>query len=104
MKLFAQAARICEECWEDGPQLSVHLTFLYIFATSMFAVHKLRVKKSAVRVLLLSCCCILLRKQVCGLAEHVYAKSHWLKGPSPMSCPIGGRSAKIEGNSSLYIL
>jgi hypothetical protein len=33
--------------------VSVHLTFLYIFAPSMFAVHELRVKKSAVRVLLL---------------------------------------------------
>jgi hypothetical protein len=50
------------------------------------------------------CCCILLRKQVCGLAEHVYAKSHWLKEPSPVSCPIGGRSVEIEGNPSLYIL
>jgi hypothetical protein len=56
------------------------------------------------RVLSWSCCCILLRKQVCGLAKHVYAKSHWLKGPSPVSCPIGGKSTEIEGNPSLYIL
>jgi hypothetical protein len=46
-----------------------------------------------------SCYCILLRKHVCGLAEHVYAKSHWLKGPSPVSYPIGGRLAEIEGDS-----
>ncbi len=56
------------------------------------------------RVLSRSCCCILLRKQVCGLAEHVYVKSHWLKGPSPVSCPIDGRSAGIEGNPCLYTL
>jgi hypothetical protein len=49
-------------------------------------------------------CCIWLRKQVCGLVEPMYAKSHWLKGPSPVSCPIGGRSTRIEGNPSLYNL
>ncbi len=53
LKLFTRTAKIYEECWEDGPQLSVHLTFLYIFAPSMFAVHELWVKKSVVRVLLL---------------------------------------------------
>jgi hypothetical protein len=56
------------------------------------------------RLLLGPCCCILLRRQVCGLVEHVCAKSHWLKGPSPVSCPMGGRLAKIEGDPSLYIL
>jgi len=56
------------------------------------------------RVLSESCCCILLRKQVCDLVEHVHAKSHWLKGSSPMSCPIGGRSVEIKGNPSLYML
>jgi hypothetical protein len=56
------------------------------------------------RVLSGSCCSILLKKHICGLVEHVYAKSHWLKGPSPVSCLIGGRSAEIEGNPSLYIL
>jgi len=31
----------------------VYLRFLYIFTPSMFAVHKFRVKKSAVKILLL---------------------------------------------------
>jgi len=29
---------------------------------------------------------ILLRKQVGGFAEHVYAKSHWSRRPSPVRC------------------
>jgi hypothetical protein len=38
------------------------------------------------KVLSESCCCILLRTQVYDLVEHVYAKSHWLKGP--YSCEL----------------
>jgi hypothetical protein len=53
LRFFCRRARICEECWEESPQLSMRLTFLYIFAPLMFAVHKFRVEKTAVRVLLL---------------------------------------------------
>jgi hypothetical protein len=49
-------------------------------------------------------CYICLRKQVCGLVKLMYVRNHWLKGPSPVSYPIGSRSTRIGSNPSQYIV
>jgi hypothetical protein len=93
-------ARICEECWKDGTQLFVYLRFLYIFTPSMFAVHQFWIRKSVVRMILLH-----LVEETCLWSSWTYGcQEHWLKESSLVSCPIGGRSAEIKGNPTLYIL
>jgi hypothetical protein len=95
--------------WELGPVRNARrmaLSYLCIWRFCIYSHHQCLqyVSSGSRKVLSGSCCYIfLLRKQVCGLAEHVYVKSHWLKGPSPVRSPIGSRSVEIEGNPSMYI-
>jgi hypothetical protein len=68
--------------------------FVYI-RTSMFVVHKLRIKKSDVRVLLLH------SVEEIGLWScwTCACKSYWLKGPSLVSCPMGSRIGRDRRQS-----